>query len=222
MKYRKLNNMNTEVYNLKNEKVGQVELPEKVFKASWKPALVEQVILAQLANLRRPWAHAKTRAEVRGGGKKPWRQKGTGRARHGSIRSPLWSGGGKAHGPNKERDYSQKINKKMRRGALVSILSKKLKDSQIKFVDSLEIKEAKTKSVATTLRNFLGVPKNSKKYDTLFVINSESKNIIRAVKNLGKTKVLNANSLNAYDLANYKTVCIEEKAVPVIGQHYKI
>jgi large subunit ribosomal protein L4 len=215
--------MNTDVYNFKNEKVGQVELPENIFKATWKPALVEQVILAQLANKRRPWAHAKTRAEVSGGGKKPWRQKGTGRARHGSIRSPLWSGGGKAHGPSKDRDYTQKINKKMRRGALVSILSKKYKDSQIKFVDSLNLADAKTKSVAASLRGFLGLAKNSKKYDTLFVSShTENKNLIRAVKNLGKTKVLNAESLNAYDLANYKTVCIEEKAVPVISQHYKI
>jgi large subunit ribosomal protein L4 len=215
--------METEVYNLKGEKVGQVELPEKIFKATWRPALVEQVILAQLANKRRPWAHAKTRAEVRGGGRKPWQQKGTGRARHGSIRSPLWIGGGKAHGPLKERDYTQKINKKMRRGALISILSKKYKDSQIKFVDSLELKEAKTRSVAQTLRGLLGLAKNSKKYDTLFISsNAENKNLVRAVKNLGKTKVLNVESLNAYDLANHKVICIEEKAVPVISQHYKI
>lgn len=214
--------MNTDVYNLKNEKVGQVELPERVFNAPWRPALVEQVILAQLANKRRPWAHAKTRAEVRGGGRKPWQQKGTGRARHGSIRSPLWSGGGKAHGPSKDRDYTQKINKKMRRVALMSILSRKYKDSQIKFLDSLQMESAKTKNIAVSLRNVLGVAKNSKKYDALFVSNLENKNLIRAVKNLGKTKVLNAESLNAYDLANYKTICIEEKAVPIISKHYKI
>src|SRR6185436_10884964 len=110
--------MNAAVFNIKNEKVSTVVLPDDLFGAPWRPALVQQVLLAQRANARRPWAHAKDRSEVRGGGKKPWRQKGTGRARHGSIRSPLWIGGGKAHGPRKDRDYSQKINKKMKRGAL--------------------------------------------------------------------------------------------------------
>jgi len=118
--------MNADVYNLNNEKVGTVELPENVFGAKWSPVLVKQVVDAQRANARDPWAHAKGRGEVRGGGRKPWRQKGTGRARHGSIRSPLWIGGGKAHGPRKERDYSQKVNKKMRRLALFSALSRKM------------------------------------------------------------------------------------------------
>jgi len=214
--------MEAQVINLKNEKVGEVELPENIFNAPWRPALVEQVILAQLANRRRPWAHAKTRAEVRGGGRKPWQQKGTGKARHGSRRSPIWIGGGKAHGPLSERDYTQKINKKMRRGAMVSILSKKYKDADIKFVDSLQMETGKTKSMAISLKGLLGIAAKSKKYDTLFVSNLENKNLIRAVKNLEKTKVLDAQSLNAYDLANYKRICIEEKAVPVISKHYKI
>src|SRR5882724_1844322 len=110
--------MKTDLYNLKNEVVGSVELPEEVFGARWNGSLVEQALIAQQANKRRPWAHAKTRAEVRGGGRKPWKQKGTGRARHGSTRSPLWVGGGKAHGPSKDRNYAQKINKKMKRLAL--------------------------------------------------------------------------------------------------------
>src|SRR3989338_10813210 len=118
--------MKTDLYNMQNEKIGTVELPEAVFGVAWKPALVKQVVNAILANKRRPWAHAKTRAEVRGGGRKPWRQKGTGRARHGSTRSPIWSGGGKAHGPLSERDFSQKVNVKMRRVALFSVLSHKL------------------------------------------------------------------------------------------------
>src|SRR6202007_528340 len=105
--------MKSPVYNIKNETVGEIDLPDSVFGAKWNPILVKQVGLAMMANARRPWAHAKGRSEVRGGGRKPWRQKGTGRARHGSIRSPLWSGGGKAHGPVKTRDFSQKINKKM-------------------------------------------------------------------------------------------------------------
>ena len=126
--------MNADVYNLKNEKVGTVELPESVFGVRWSPVLVKQVAEAQSANARDPWAHTKTRGEVRGGGRKPWRQKGTGRARHGSIRSPLWVGGGKAHGPRNERDYSQKVNKKMKRTALFSVLSRKAKDGEMKSI----------------------------------------------------------------------------------------
>src|ERR1700738_4540941 len=105
------------VYNIENEKIGTFELPAGMFNAPWRAALVHQVLLAQAANLRRPWAHAKGRGEVSGGGKKPWRQKGTGRSRHGSTRSPIWRHGGKAHGPSKERDYSQKVNKKMKQQA---------------------------------------------------------------------------------------------------------
>ena len=128
--------MTTEVYNLQGQRVGKLELPGNIFGVKWNPVLVHQALLAQLANRRNPWAHAKGRGEVRGGGRKPWRQKGTGRARHGSIRSPLWVGGGKAHGPIKSRDYSQKLNKKMRRLAILSVLSKKAKDGDIKFFDT--------------------------------------------------------------------------------------
>src|SRR5579862_9363905 len=120
--------MKADVYNLKDEVVGSVELPENVFGARWNAALIKQVLDSQLANRRSPWAHVKERGEVRGGGKKPWRQKGTGRARHGSTRSPLWVGGGVSHGPSKDRDYSEKVNKKMKRAALFSVLSKKFHD----------------------------------------------------------------------------------------------
>src|ERR1700691_279808 len=105
-----MTHMKTSLYNLKNEIVGQTELPDRIFGAKWSPTLVKQVLEAQSANKRSPWAHAKDRSEVRGGGRKPWRQKGTGRARHGSTRSPLWVGGGKSHGPRNERDYTQKVN----------------------------------------------------------------------------------------------------------------
>src|SRR5581483_12233223 len=124
--------MKTDLYNLRNEKVGTAELPDAVFGARWNAAVVKQVLDAQLANRRRPWAHTKDRSDVQGGGKKPWRQKGTGRARHGSIRSPLWVGGGVSHGPRNERDYSQKVNKKMKRAALFVALSRKMKDDEIK------------------------------------------------------------------------------------------
>src|SRR5438128_620292 len=136
---------NVDLYNVKREKVGTVELPEAVFGVPWKNAVVKQVLDAQLANRRIPWASAKDRSEVRGGGRKPWRQKGTGRARHGSTRSPIWVGGGKAHGPRPERDYSQKINKKMRRAAIAMVLSKKLTDGELSILDTLTIEAPKTK-----------------------------------------------------------------------------
>src|SRR5882724_9619460 len=173
--------MNADVYNVKNEKVSTVDLPDGLFAAPWRPALVQQVLLAQRANARRPWAHAKTRAEVSGGGKKPWRQKGTGRARHGSTRSPLWIGGGKAHGPNKERDFSQKVNKKMRRAAMASVLSRKLRDSQVKVFDSLAVAEPKTKLASEMLRSILNAKKTTKRFDVLLVRDPENKSILRAL-----------------------------------------
>lgn len=214
--------MTADLYNLKNEKMGEVDIPEMVFGVSWKPALVQQAVNAQLANKRRPWAHAKDRSEVRGGGRKPWRQKGTGRARHGSTRSPLWRGGGKAHGPNKERDYSQKINKKMKRLALFSALSKKLKDGEIKFFSTLEIESSKTSVLARTLKHLLPLKKNSKKYDVLLIPDIENKNLFRAAANLPKTAALHPGSLNVYDILRYKNIFIDQKTVSAISTHYSL
>lgn len=211
--------MKINVYNLENKVVGEIELPDKVFGEKWRPALVAQVLRAQLANRRKPWAHAKTRAEVRGGGRKPWQQKGTGHARHGSIRSPLWVGGGKAHGPTKERDYSQKINKKMKKTALFSVLSKKLKDAELKVFNSLEPEAPKTKIFAGVLGKILDFNRK-KKYDALFIAGRESKNIMRASANLPKAKAVRANSLNVYDTLNYKNIFVEKEAVEEISKHY--
>lgn len=145
--------MKINTYNIKGEKAGTAELPEGIFGVAWRPALVKQVYDGEMANKRRPWAHTKTRGEVSGGGRKPWRQKGTGRARHGSIRSPLWVGGGVAHGPRKERSYEVKINKKMRRGALFSLLSRKLKEKEIILIDNFEITKPKTKEAFNIFKN---------------------------------------------------------------------
>lgn len=213
--------MKASVYNLENKVTGEIELPEKIFGAKWHPALVAQLLNAQLANRRRPWAHAKTRAEVQGGGKKPWRQKGTGRARHGSIRSPLWIGGGKAHGPVKERDYSQKINKKMRRQAIFSILSKKLGEGGVKVFENFAMDAPKAKLLASILKNALNIPKKQKKYDVLFIKKDENKTLFRAASNLPKTKVLDSNSINVYDLLNHKNIFIAKEAVEEMAKHYK-
>lgn len=212
--------MKADLYNLKNKTVGEISLPDRIFGAHWNPELVRQVSMAQMANRRRPWAHAKDRSEVSGGGRKPWRQKGTGRARHGSIRSPLWIGGGKAHGPNKERDYSQKVNKKMLQGALFSVLSKKLKDGELRFFDSLAIELPKTKILSGILRELTSAKKRARKLDVLMIPDLENKKLFRAAANIQKTKVLSPKSLNVYDLLNYKNIFIDKEAVLVVEGCY--
>ncbi len=214
--------METKVYNLKNEEIGKVELPKSVFGVTWKPELIKQVVMAQMANLRRPWAHAKGRGEVRGGGKKPWKQKGTGRSRHGSIRSPIWKGGGKSHGPTKERDYSQKVNKKMKRSALFSVLSRKFKDGEIKIIKDFTFDKQKTKLASAALTTLVGNGKKIRRYDTLVISAPETKGLERVFRNLQKAKVLDSRALNVYDILNYKHILVEEKAVESISTHYKI
>ena len=213
--------MNADVYNLKNEKVQSIELNDSIFKVKWNAGLIHQILVAQLANRRTPIAHAKGRGEVRGGGRKPWRQKGTGRARHGSIRSPIWIGGGKAHGPSKERNYEQKVNKKMKSLAVKTVLSKKLKDNQIKIFNNFDFEPKKTKIVAQTLKFILGLNKNSKKFDLLIIPSPENKNLGRIARNLPKIKVLGSNSLNTYDLLNYHQIFIEQPAVEIITRQYQ-
>jgi large subunit ribosomal protein L4 len=214
--------METAVYNLKNEKVGTMKLPDSVFGAKWNAILVKQVLDAQKANARSPWAHTKDRSEVRGGGRKPWRQKGTGRARHGSTRSPIWVGGGKSHGPRNERDYSEKVNKKMKRTAVFSVLSKKMKDGEVKIFEDFSIEAPKTKTLALILRTVLGMKKDAKKFDVVLVSNGENKNLFRASSNLTKAKALRSDSVNIYDIMNHKNVFIEKGAVSDIEKHYKI
>ena len=214
--------MKADVYNLKNEVVGTVELPDTVFGTKWNATLVKQVLEAQMANSRDPWAHTKDRSEVRGGGKKPWRQKGTGRARHGSTRSPIWVGGGKAHGPRNERDYSQKVNKKMKRVALFSALSRKAKDGEVKVMDTFVIDAPKTKVLASALMVVLSMKKGAKRYDALLVSDVGNKNLFRASANLQKAKVLDAASLNVVDIMNHKNFLIDKSAVETIAKHYKI
>jgi len=128
-------------YNQKGEKTEQIELPKEIFGKEFKPDLIHQVVVSMQSSQRQGTAHAKNRSEVRGGGKKPWRQKGTGRARHGSTRSPIWIGGGVTFGPTKDRNYKKSIPKKMRRAALLSTLSAKAKDKEIAIIDEIKIKQ---------------------------------------------------------------------------------
>ena len=213
--------MDSKLYTLAStEPTGTVTLPTGVFDVEWKPALVKQVLVAQQANARTPWAHAKNRGEVRGTGKKPWQQKGTGRARHGSRRSPIWVGGGASHGPRNERDYTQKVNSKMRQTAIKSVLSKRLADSELKVVADFNVATPKTKELFAKLSSFLGMGPRAKKVDVLIVRNPEDMNVTRMGRNLVKTKIVSPVSLNVYDLLNYKTILVDQNALATIAERY--
>lgn len=193
-----------DVFNASAKKVKTLELNENVFGQEYNEALVHQVVVAQLANKRQGNKSTLTRTEVRGGGKKPWRQKGTGRARQGSIRSPQWVGGGVVFAP-KQRDFSQKINKKMKVAATISALSAKVADNNLIVLDELTLAEAKTKLVATLLKNFQVEDKK-----VLLVVANDDATLLRAANNIEKVTVINADLVNVYDLAaNVKCIATE-------------
>jgi len=210
--------MTIKIYNQNSEIIGEMELPEEVFGRKWNPILVHQVLVAQTANRRKVLAHTKDRGEVRGGGRKPWRQKGTGRARHGSIRSPLWKGGGVTFGPTKERNFAKKINKKAKRLALFSALSKKFKDQEIKIVDEIKLDEAKTKIMAKILEKFFPKKKNA----GLVILPESQKELILATRNLPFAQITTVNSLNLEDVLKYKYLLFFKKAIPLIKEIYKV
>ncbi|MDI6821117.1 MAG: 50S ribosomal protein L4 [Patescibacteria group bacterium] len=201
--------MKVEIFNKKNHKVGAINLPDQVFNVKWNPELVHQAYIAQVSSLRKPLAHVKDRSEVAGGGKKPWRQKGTGRARHSSIRSPLWAGGGVTFGPTNQKNFYKKINKKMKRGALFSLLSKKLADDEIKVIDDLNIENNKTKNVIAIIRAFL-----KKQASILFVTAKGNKSIFLAGRNIPKVGILNGDSLNISDCLTYKYIFLDKAVIP--------
>lgn len=207
--------MKTDLYNKKGKVIDKVDLPDRLFARSWNPDLVHQALRVQEANKRTPLAHAKGRGEVSGGGKKPWRQKGTGRARHGSTRSPIWSGGGVTHGPNKEKKFTLKISQKMRQAAIFAVLSQRLKEGEVKIVDSFSIDEPKTKLLTALLKDFL----NEKSINALLILAAKN-NVPLASQNLDGVKTLDPKSLNVYDLLRYKRILMEKEAIPVIDVHY--
>lgn len=200
--------MKAEIYNLKGETTGEIDLKDEIFARPWNADLVHQVLLAQAANRRQPWAHTKNRGEVSGGGRKPWRQKHIGRARHGSIRSPLWIGGGVAHGPRNERVFAKKINGKMLRAAIAAVLSKRLADKEIKIVESLNLDAPKTKILIGNLKPFF-----AEKPNALLVPSPENKNIYKASRNVPKLKALDPKSLNVEDLLKYNQILIDKNAL---------
>ena len=212
--------MKQEIYNQKGEEIGKVELPSNIFGLEVNKDLIHQVVVAQMANARKIIAHTKDRSEKRGGGRKPWKQKGTGRARHGSIRSPIWKGGGVTFGPTKERVFAKKINRKMKQKALFMTLSSKIKDNEMILLDKLEMKEIKTKTMAAILNNLKNKLKKDSTKSVLIVLPKTDINIIRANNNIAKTKTIRADSLNVLDILNYKYFLMLQDSIDVIKKTY--
>ncbi len=200
------------VYNQAGKEVSEITLPASVFGIAYNSDLINQVVYSMLSDSRVTYAHTKDRGEVRGGGKKPWKQKGTGRARHGSTRSPIWVKGGVAHGPNGLKNYARKINKKMKAKALYSILSKKMKAGQILFVDSFEIKTPKTVEALQILKNLSKVREDilsKKKNSAIIAISGKKVSFEKSFRNIGNVTVDEVRNINPVDLLNSKYLVIE-------------
>jgi len=205
--------MDAKIYNKEGKEAGKVVLPESVFGTAWNSDLVHQVVTAMQANARIPWAHTKDRSEVQGTGKKPWKQKGTGNARHGSRRSPIWRTGGVAHGPRNEKSYKQKINKKMRAKALFSVLSKKFEDGEVLFVDEFTFDAPKTKDAKAVLVALAGVKgfedlTTKRKNAALIVTIDTQENTVLSFQNMGNVTLEAVRNLNPVDLLKNKYLLI--------------
>lgn len=210
--------MNAKVFSKEGKETGSVNLPEAVFGVAWNANLVHEVVIGMQANARgESSAHTKGRGEVRGGGKKPWKQKGTGRARHGSTRSPIWVGGGVAHGPINGKDYTVKINKKVRAKALATVLSKKFADLEIIFIDSLKFGEPKAKEaklIIGAIANGTGNEMLAKKRKNAAIILIADRDLAteKSFRNFGNFEVIQAKNVNPVDLLTYKYVVIADAA----------
>ncbi len=201
------------IYDKNGADAGSIDLPAKVFGAKWRADLVHQVVEGMRSNKRAGTADTKGRGEVRGGGRKPWKQKGTGRARHGSSRSPIWVGGGVTHGPLAEKNYKRKISKKMRAQALFSVLSRKLKDEEILFVDSFEMSKINTKGAVEVMNNLVKVGGfkvlKVKKPKILVALNERNEKIEKSFRNIPTLEIVFLKNLNPLDVLNYKYLIIE-------------
>ncbi|MCA9357284.1 50S ribosomal protein L4 [Candidatus Nomurabacteria bacterium] len=207
--------MNAKIYTREGAESGSVTLPETVFGVAWNQDLVHEVVVGMQANARAGTANTKDRSEVRGGGRKPWKQKGTGRARHGSRRSPIWTGGGVTFGPRSEKDFSVKINKKVRVKALATVLSKKFVDQEIIFVDSLKMDEPKTKevkAVIAALAKLAGHESLATKRKNAAVVILAERDLAteKSFRNFGNIEVIQAKDVNPVDLLTYKYVVVAD------------
>lgn len=202
------------LYNQGGQSVGQVTLDPKVFDLKPNPGLIEQAVVTLLANRRHPIAHTKTKGEVRGGGRKPWKQKGTGRARHGSIRSPQWKGGGVVFGPRSNRNFTIKMNAVSRRQALLMTLSDKAQHERLVVLDAFTMTAPKTKEVVGLLK------KLPQKKTSLFVLPTSDQELVRAGRNIPGLDFIRADSLNVYDIVGHQQLIVLQSALPVISKTY--
>ncbi len=200
------------VYNMEGAQVGTIELSDSIFAVPVNEHLVHQAVVAQLANKRQGTQKAKTRSEVRGGGRKPWRQKGTGHARQGSIRAPQWTGGGVVFAPT-PRDYSVKVNKKEKRAALKSALTSRVNENKFIVLDELNLPEIKTKLVKGMLDSF-------KLNKALIVTKEVDKTVVKSANNLPGVRTASVGSINVYDILKYDTVVVTKEAVSAIEEVY--
>lgn len=205
--------METTVYSQAGKAAGKVTLPEAVFGAAWNPDLVHEVVVSMQSNARAGTAKVKDRSEVSGGGKKPWKQKGTGRARHGSRRSPIWVGGGVAHGPTNEKDFGKKINKKVRQKALAVTLSRKLADNEVVFVESLAFDAPKAVAAKAALTALAKGSKQEglatkRKNAALVVLTERNENTEKSFRNFGNVAVMQLKDVSPVDLLTYKYVVV--------------
>ena len=207
--------MKVSVYDQQGKEIGQTLLPKEIFDVKVNPDLLHQVVVSQMANRRQVLAHTKDRGEVSGGGRKPWRQKGTGRARHGSIRSPLWRHGGVTFGPTKARVFKKKINKKMKRKALLMVLSAKAKEKTLIVLDNLKIEKPKTKLVAGILKKL-----PCQQQSCLIALPGMDKNMISASRNIARVETRQAKDLNALDLLNFKYLVMPKSAIKIIKETF--
>lgn len=212
--------MKTQVYDHAGKASRTIDLPENIFGLNWNADLVHQVVVSMQSNARANTAHSKDRSEVSGGGRKPWRQKGTGQARHGSRRSPIWSGGGITFGPRNERNYDKKINRKMRSKALLVALSQKLRDGQVIFIDTLENASGKTKDMQSMLDNLAHIEGfetlNTKKHNNVFMTTDHvSEELKQAGSNIYHLTLQDVHNLNAVDVLNHRYLVISNPEASV-------
>lgn len=203
---------NVSVYNMEGSEVGKLDLNDKVFAANVNEHLMHMAVVLQLANKRQGTQKAKTRSEVRGGGRKPWRQKGTGHARQGSIRAPQWTGGGMVFAPT-PRDYSFKMNKKEKAGAIRSALTSRVNEEKFVVLDSLKFDEIKTKKM-------VGVLDALKVNKALLVLDGDNDNVALSARNIEGVRAVQVNAINVYDILKYDTVVITKDAVSKIEEVY--
>ena len=203
---------NVSVYNMEGKEVGSMELNDAVFGVEVNEHLVHMAVVQQLANNRQGTQKAKTRSEVRGGGRNPWRQKGTGHARQGSTRAPQWTGGGMVFAPV-PRDYSFKLNRKEKRAALKSALTSRVQENKLVVLDELKFDEIKTKKFAEVLKN-LNLDK------ALVVLNENDQNVVMSAKNIPTVKTAQINTINVYDVLKYNTVVLTKAAVESLEEVY--